>query len=144
MLKVLSRISFLLMVVALAGLILSDSLFSRSPTAIVPQGLAVAMMLWARATLGRRSFHADADPASGGLITSGPYHFIRHPIYASACLFGWAGVLHSRSVPALLLGSLLLLGALGRIQCEERLVAQMYPEYRAYAQRTKRMLPFVF
>jgi protein-S-isoprenylcysteine O-methyltransferase Ste14 len=28
--------------------------------------------------------------------------------------------------------------------CEERLMTERYPEYRAYAQVTKRMIPYAF
>jgi protein-S-isoprenylcysteine O-methyltransferase Ste14 len=144
MLKPLSLVSLAAMVIALLGLYMSDSLFSPSPAVIVVQCLAAVLMLWARITFGGRSFHAAANPTSGGLVTSGPYRFIRHPIYTAACAFGWAGSLHSGSVPALLLGLLLFGGAVGRMLCEERLVAAMYPEYRAYAKATKRMIPYVF
>jgi protein-S-isoprenylcysteine O-methyltransferase Ste14 len=41
----------------------------------------------ARVTFGRRSFHAAANPTAGGLVTTGPYRLIRHPIYTAACLF---------------------------------------------------------
>jgi protein-S-isoprenylcysteine O-methyltransferase Ste14 len=144
MLKVLSLVSLAAMVIALVGLFTSDSLFSPSPAVIVVQCLAALLMLWARITFGGRSFHAAANPTSGGLVTTGPYRYIRHPIYTAACVFGWAGALHSGSVLALLLGVLLFAGAVGRMLCEERLVAGMYPEYRAYAKATKRMIPYVF
>jgi len=144
MLKVLSLVSLLLMVVALVGLYMGDSLFSPSPVVIVSQCLAAVLMLWARITFGSRSFHAAANPTAGGLVTTGPYRFIRHPIYTAACLFGWAGALHGGSVLALLLGLLLFAGAVGRMLCEERLVAGVYPEYQAYAKATKRMIPYVF
>ena len=144
MLTSLSRVSLLLMILAMAGLLVTHSLVSPSPVAIVLQCLAFLLMLWARATFGKRSFHALADPTSGGLVTTGPYHFIRHPIYAAACLFGWAGALHSGSALALSLGGLLFLGALGRMLCEERLLVRRYPEYAAYAQVTKRLVPYVF
>lgn len=142
--KAVSLVSFVVMVLALLGLLMSDSLFSPSPAVIAVQCLAGLLMLWARWTFGRRSFHAAANPTAGGLVTSGPYRFIRHPIYTAVCLFGWAGVVHGGSVLALLLGLLLLAGALGRILSEERLLVETYPEYQAYARVTKRMIPYLF
>ena len=49
-------------------------------------------MLWARLTFGWRSFHAGARPTEGGIVTRGPYHWVRHPIYLAILLFTWAGV----------------------------------------------------
>jgi protein-S-isoprenylcysteine O-methyltransferase Ste14 len=144
MLKSLSLVSLLLMVVALVGLIMSHSLFSPSPVVIVVQSLAALLMLWARITFGMRSFHAAANPTAGGLVTTGPYRYIRHPIYTAACVFAWAGALHSGTLLAFLFGLLLFAGSLGRMLCEERLVTATYPEYQTYAKSTKRMIPYVF
>jgi protein-S-isoprenylcysteine O-methyltransferase Ste14 len=144
MLKNLSLAALLLMAVALAGLFAMKSLLASSLVAVAAQIVALCLVVWARVTFGRRSFHAAADPTSGGLVTTGPYRFIRHPIYTGACLFGWAGVLSNWSLPAASLGIVLLVGALGRMLCEERMVIQAYPEYRQYAQITKRMVPYVF
>ncbi|HEY3171367.1 MAG TPA: isoprenylcysteine carboxylmethyltransferase family protein, partial [Thermoanaerobaculia bacterium] len=66
------------------------------------------------------------------------------PIYTAACLFVWAGVLSNWSGLAASLGALLLIGAIVRMLCEERLVVQAYPEYREYSRGTKRMVPYVF
>ena len=134
----------LLMVAVVIGLIYTHTLFSRSPVVIALQGAAVALMLWARFTLGSRSFHAAADPTEGGLVTSGPYRFIRHPIYTAACAFCWTGIMAHGSVPAIAGGVLLTIGAILRMLAEERLVAARYPEYLGYAGRTKRMVPHVF
>jgi len=107
------------MVGAVLGLVAANSLVARSPAGIAVQVAALALMAWARLTFGRRSFHAAANPTAGGLVTTGPYRFIRHPIYASACLFVW-------------------------MLCEERLVVAAYPEYREYARTTRRIVPYVF
>src|SRR5262245_46386137 len=80
----------------MAGIVLllrSRALFSPSPVVIAGQLLALALMLWARISFGTRSFHLTATPTAGGLVTTGPYRFIRHPIYASIGLFTWASVL---------------------------------------------------
>jgi protein-S-isoprenylcysteine O-methyltransferase Ste14 len=142
--RTLSLFALLLMMAGMLGLLFGKALFSSSPAVIAAQGAAVALMAWARLTLGRRSFHAAADPTAGGLVTGGPYRFVRHPIYTAACLFGWAGMLGNWSWRAGLFGALLFIGALGRMLCEEKLVTEQYPEYRQYAKSTKRMVPGVF
>jgi protein-S-isoprenylcysteine O-methyltransferase Ste14 len=140
----LSVIGYVAMAVGLVWLLMSHSIFSTSPIVITGQLLAFAVMIWARVSFGRRSFHAAATPTEGGLVTTGPYRFIRHPIYASVCVFIWVSVLGHASLQSVALASLVSLGAAIRVVIEEELVAQRYPEYRDYAKRTKRLIPFVF
>ena len=144
MLKILSQVGLLIMAAALIGLYKVGSLLSWNPVAIALQIVAVGLMGWARWTFKWRSFHASADPTAGGLVTTGPYRFIRHPIYTAACLFGWAGVVVHWSTLSVVLGAALIVGSLIRMLCEERLVMQRYPQYRDYARGTWRMIPYVF
>lgn len=144
MLKKISLIALLIMALALTGLAIRGALFSSHPVAIVLEVTAAVLMIWARVTLGARSFHAAANPTSGDLITTGPYRFIRHPIYTAICLFVWSGILTHWTLIDAALGSLLLLGAVSRILCEERLLVKLYPAYQEYAKTTKRMLPFIY
>jgi len=132
------------MALALVGLAVRGAFFSSQPVVIMAEVAAVALMVWARLAFGYRSFHAAADPTAGGLVTTGPYRFIRHPIYTAVCLFGWSGILAHWSLINVLLGALLFAGAVVRILCEERLIIEVYPEYRDYAQATKRMVPYIF
>lgn len=144
MLRTISLAALLLMALALVGLVVRGAFFPSQPAAIMAQVTAVALMVWARLTFGQRSFHAAANPSAGGLVTTGPYRFIRHPIYTAACLFGWSGILAHWSLINVMLGVLLFVGAVGRMLCEERLIIEIYPEYRDYAQATKRMVPYIF
>jgi len=143
-LKVLSILGYVMMVGGLLGLLAMRNLFFSSPLIIALQLLAVLLLFWARVTFGRRSFHLAGNPTEGGLVTSGPYRYIRHPIYASICLFVWAGIAGRWTWGAILCGVLVLAGAVARIVCEEKLVTKRYPEYSAYATRTWRMVPYVF
>jgi protein-S-isoprenylcysteine O-methyltransferase Ste14 len=144
MLKIISILGLVVMIAALLGLYEIGVLISPQPLAIALQVIAVALMIWARVTFGRRSFHAAANPTTGGLVTTGPYRYIRHPIYTAACLFGWGAIVVHWSLVSVALGVLLFLGALARLLCEEQLVKQTYPEYLEYSRVTKRMIPYVF
>lgn len=130
-------------VAGIAFLILRQSLFATNPIGIAIQVLAVGLMIWARVTFGRRSFHAAADPTAGGLVTHGPYRYWRHPIYAAILYFVWAGIPSHPSLEAAVAAGLVTLGLVARMLLEERLVAAEYPEYAEYARQTKRVIPFV-
>jgi len=144
MLKMISILGLVVMIAALVGLYEIGVLFSPQPLAISLQVIAVALMVWARVTFGRRSFHAAANPTTGGLVTKGPYRYIRHPIYTAACLLGWGAIVVHWSLASVALGVLLFLGGLARLICEEQLVKQTYPEYLEYSKVTKRMIPYLF
>ena len=133
-----------LMILGAVGLVFTGHLFSRAPWAIAIQVVAAALMLWARVTFGARSFHASASPTAGGLVTSGPYRFIRHPIYTAICLFTLIAVLATPSWIGLVCWVMIAIGSWIRMRAEESLLVGMYPEYRDYAAKTRRMIPFLF
>ncbi len=142
-LQIVSLFGYALMVVALVVLISLRSFFGSTSATIAVQVAALGLMLWARVVFGRRSFHL-AKPTEGGLMTKGPYRWIRHPIYASGLLLVGAGLAAHPSVVAALWATVFVAGVAIRIFCEERVVSQKYPEYSEYAARTKRLIPFVF
>jgi len=139
-----SVLAFALMVAAILWMYFQRVLLARSIAGMAVQAGAVALMIWARITFGRRSFHAAANPTSGGLVTSGPYAYVRHPIYAAATYFVWAGAIEHHTAAAVAGAALLTVGAFGRMLAEEHLLAGMYPAYAAYRERTSRVVPFVF
>lgn len=143
-----SIVATLILVVAIVMLYLRRELLGTGPVSITLQVLAALLMVWARLTFGRRSFHAAANPTAGGLVTWGPYRYWRHPIYSAVLLFLWAGVLsHGLDPVALGLAALGTLMTGVRIASEERLLRAEFPGdtgYDAYARRTKRILPYIF
>jgi protein-S-isoprenylcysteine O-methyltransferase Ste14 len=131
------------LVVALVFLVLRGQLFGGPVTTTV-QAVAVLLMIWARITFGLRSFHAAANPTEGGLVTTGPYHYVRHPIYAAILLFFAAAIVAHPSWINAGLFLIMFAALLTRMLSEERLVVERYPEYAEYARHTKRVLPGVF
>ncbi|MBA2684290.1 MAG: isoprenylcysteine carboxylmethyltransferase family protein [Gemmatimonadaceae bacterium] len=142
-----SLIATVVLVVSVGLLVLQDMMIARGYAGLALQVLALALMVWARLTFGTRSFHATANPTAGGLVTTGPYRYWRHPIYAAVLLFVWAGVLTHGVSPISSTVALAVLATLMtavRIQAEEQMLLASVPEYAAYAARTRRLIPFVF
>lgn len=139
----LSTVDVVVLLLAVLGLYFTHSLFGHGPLTIGLQVAAVLLMLWARITFGLRSFHYAANPTEGGLVTTGPYRFVRHPIYAAILLFVWTGVSANWSLHAVALGLLATAMTFLRMIFEERLVRERYPEYADYAQRTRRVIPYI-
>jgi len=142
--RTLSTPVFAVLVLAIVGLVATQSILAHGPVAIGLQVAAVLLMIWARLTFGRRSFHYAANPTEGGLVTTGPYRFLRHPIYAAILLFVWAGIATNLSPVSVALGLVVTAMLFLRMVFEESLVRQRYPEYADYARHTKRVVPFLF
>jgi protein-S-isoprenylcysteine O-methyltransferase Ste14 len=138
-----SILAFLLMLAGLLWLVARREVLARSLPAVAVQVAAVALMIAARLTFGLRSFHAAANPTAGGLVTRGPYHWLRHPIYAAILYFTWSTALDYHSVQSFAAALLVTAGASIRMYAEESLLMTMYPEYATYRARTARVIPFV-
>jgi len=80
------------------------------------------------------------------LVSGGPYAVVRHPMYTSFMLMGLGqAFLLSNWVagPAGLVGFAILFFL--RVDKEERMMLENFgPQYRAYMERTKRIIPYLY
>jgi protein-S-isoprenylcysteine O-methyltransferase Ste14 len=105
-----------------------------------------ALVLLARAELGSAwSFVPRADQGTG-LVTTGPYRLVRHPIYFGLSLLAMGEALAFGSWPAVVVVlSAMVPTFLWRGWAEERLLADAYGEhYAQYRKQVKRMVPNLF
>jgi protein-S-isoprenylcysteine O-methyltransferase Ste14 len=77
------------------------------------------------------------------LVTSGPYSYVRHPIYLAVLLFGAGMLVGWRSWQHLLAFAVLCVVLHFKADREEALMSARFPGYAAYRARTKRLIPFV-
>jgi protein-S-isoprenylcysteine O-methyltransferase Ste14 len=78
------------------------------------------------------------------IISSGPYRFIRHPIYASHHLICIGLTCASASLWALAYYGYMCFRQLPAIQNEEIYLKDAFPEYKAYMQRSRRLIPYIY
>jgi protein-S-isoprenylcysteine O-methyltransferase Ste14 len=88
--------------------------------------------------------HATANTTKGGLVTTGPYRYWRHPIYASIIYFVWVGQLEVPTTLSLVLASSVTIGLVARMLLEEQFLLSAYPEYSEYMRHAKRLVPFIW
>jgi protein-S-isoprenylcysteine O-methyltransferase Ste14 len=138
-----SIIATAVLMAAAVALVYRGALLGTGPISLSLQVAGIALMVWSRLTFGLRSFHYAANPTQGGLITKGPYRYIRNPIYAAAWLILWTGVAVHWSPMNGALAAVVAVTLLIRIACEEALLRGTYPEYADYATKTARLIPFV-
>jgi protein-S-isoprenylcysteine O-methyltransferase Ste14 len=122
----------------------SAALLLASSGALV--GIAgVALVVRSRAELGTAwSFVPKADQSTG-LVTTGPYRLVRHPIYLGFGLLALGEALAFGSWPAL---AMVLAGTVPtfawRARAEEKLLSRVFGDgYIVYQQRTKMIVPYL-
>jgi len=103
------------------------------------------LMIWAPAYLGSQySIHVTVQ-RDHRLVTTGPYSVMRHPRYTGCILWGLGIPLAFASGPAMPVAAIYVWLFFWRIRVEERLLDEHFgEEWRVYAGRTKRLLPFIY
>lgn len=120
--------------------------FHSVPMAIagaVLNTLGAVLAFSARAVIGRNWGSPMMRKTNTDLVTSGPYRFIRHPIYSGILLMmiGSAiGLTPAWWLATLAAGAYFIYSA----RTEERYMAECFPDaYPAYRARTKMLIPFL-
>jgi len=116
----------------------------RAGIGLVFFAIGLAFAIWARRHIGRNWGTPMSQKKEPELVTSGPYHFVRHPIYSgllvagigTAVSLGWSWL-----IPVALAGAYFIYSA----TVEERFLTAEFPgTYPQYRHSTKMLIPFVF
>ena len=100
--------------------------------------------VWARVHIGRNWGMPMSLREGHELVTSGPYAYVRHPIY-SGLMLAMIGSAFTLSVLWLLALPLYFAYFLFSARSEEKTMLAQFPDsYPAYRRRTRMLLPFVF
>jgi protein-S-isoprenylcysteine O-methyltransferase Ste14 len=116
---------------------------SGTATALVLAGdvIATAACAWLFVSVLALGRCFGVLPEARGLVVSGPYRLVRHPVY-----LGEIGALAGLTLASAAAWSFAILGAFVlaqsvRMRMEERALTAAFPEYRVYATQTGLLLP---
>ena len=104
-----------------------------------------ALVLRSRAELGAAWSLVPAADQGTGLVTTGPYRLVRHPIYLGLALLAMGEALAFGSWPALMIVlSGIVPTFVWRARAEEKLLGPTFGErYAVYRERTKMIIPYL-
>jgi protein-S-isoprenylcysteine O-methyltransferase Ste14 len=106
-------------------------------------GCGIALAVWARLHLGRNWGMPMSQRAEPALVTSGPYRFVRHPIY-SGLLTAMLGTALVNNLLGLIVVAVLAAYFYYCGTVEERNLAATFPQaYPQYKDKTKMLIPFL-
>ncbi|HET9847865.1 MAG TPA: isoprenylcysteine carboxylmethyltransferase family protein [Candidatus Dormibacteraeota bacterium] len=100
-------------------------------------------MVWALYSLSYLRHRFSIVPEARGLVTSGPYEIVRHPIYLGEIIAALGLVTPTLLSPSIVVFVIFVGAQIARTYFEERVLRAAYPTYEAYARRTRRLIPLV-
>ena len=105
--------------------------------------IGFVVLQWSQNTLGKNWSDRPRMLKEQTLITNGPYHYVRHPIYTAVLLIlGSTFLISANWMIGLAWISMVIVEIASRIQFEESLMIEYFgDQYREYMQRTGRLFP---
>lgn len=109
---------------------------------LILSGAVLARM--AKRHLGANFTMVPRPKDSSSLTTTGPYRYMRHPLYSAAVLVcvGWGLIAHSWLT--LIYATCMFIFVDIKARREERWLTEKFPEYSAYQKRVRKLIPFVY
>jgi protein-S-isoprenylcysteine O-methyltransferase Ste14 len=126
--------------------LITGPLIAKNIYLLLVELAAIALGAWAVILMVRRSkFRVDPEPAlNAHLLDTGPYKYIRNPMY-SAIILGFGALLVDSYSPLRLVIYILVIAIhLAKISIEEKLLPEKFKDYAAYKSRTRRLIPFIY
>jgi protein-S-isoprenylcysteine O-methyltransferase Ste14 len=117
------------------------------------QGIGVIILLWSFSllflTFRENSYLSTVvriqEERGQKVISTGPYHYVRHPMYAAILIFVVGTSMLLGSWYGILVGLVFMVLLARRAVLEERALQQELPGYTVYMQQVKyRLIPFVW
>lgn len=140
-------ISYLLVAIQFASVIFLALTGSILPSSILFLILQIIFLLVAFLAMAEMKFRFNIFPRplnSSTLIVTGPFKFVRHPMYTSIIFITLIWVINEFSF--LRLGDWIILVIILNIklEIEEKILADKFSDYEEYKIKSKKLIPFIY
>jgi protein-S-isoprenylcysteine O-methyltransferase Ste14 len=119
----------------------NDPVVGAIGAALFACGLAIA--IWARINIGRNWGMPMTVKEEPELVTSGPYRFVRHPIYSGLLLAFLGTALLTNLIGLVFVAAITAVFYYSAVVEERNLTASFPDAYPAYREHTKMLIPYV-
>ncbi len=113
---------------------------------IIPLAFGIGSLV----SQGKPVLHRESEPQllafekTSSLVTTGVYHYIRHPLYSSLLLLTWGIFFKDPSWIGVLLAMIATVFLIATAKADEAECIRFFgPAYQVYMKQTKRFVPFV-
>ena len=131
--------------ICIAILVITGPVIPSNAILILIELAGVLIAGWAIAQIGFRNLRIQPDVAEHAkLVNSGPYRWIRHPMYTGGTLLAMSWVANEFSILRLIVTMILIADFVFKLRYEEKLLMAKFPDYRKYMKGTKRLIPFIY
>jgi protein-S-isoprenylcysteine O-methyltransferase Ste14 len=104
-------------------------------------GCGIAFSIYSLSHLGK---NFSVIPQARKLVQNGPYKIVRHPLYIGELMSSFGVVLVTITFSRMLFFFCLVLCQVYRAYQEEKILANVFPEYQSYQSKTARFIPGIF
>ncbi len=141
-------VSYLLVFIqfaCLGYLLQSGPILVGDPFGALAQFVGIFLGFWAIYSMRRSRPNITPEVSSKAvLITDGPYQYIRHPMYTALLITTLPMLIEHYTPQRLFTWVVLVIDLLLKIRREETLLAAHFPDYAAYRETSRKLVPFVY
>ncbi len=112
---------------------------------IIIQFIGFIIFGWSMITMNPSQWTIFPEPKKlGNLIISGPYKWIRHPMYSGLLLISFSIILHRQTIIDFAVLAAFVVNLIFKLAYEEVLLSERFSEYKQYKKSTSRIFPWIY
>jgi protein-S-isoprenylcysteine O-methyltransferase Ste14 len=143
--KVKSIILVVVQMTAIVILCATASPICDKPVLLIIQGISLALLAWTWFNLVPGKFNIVPDAKKDAkLVKTGPFRFIRHPMYLSLFIYLVPLVVNYFSWVRLSVLIIFTVNMVIKLLYEEKLLQKKFADYTDYMKHSYRLIPFIF